>query len=154
MPDPLDHLQRIATELAPSSMLLVMPAAHPLAGRFADRPGCLRCDAAALLDGEYALPRQRLALLADTLEHLPPSQGEALLALLRDRLAETLYCLADPAQWPAARMLALGLHPVGTYPGANGAALYHFDLYDYKRTPDWLNPRHWANPGLWDKHRW
>ncbi|MGC8698509.1 MAG: DUF6231 family protein, partial [Halothiobacillus sp.] len=29
-----------------------------------------------------------------------------------------------------------------------------FDMGSYKATPDWLNARHWANPQLWDKHRW
>jgi hypothetical protein len=29
-----------------------------------------------------------------------------------------------------------------------------FDMGCYKATPDWLNARHWANPQLWDKHRW
>lgn len=29
-----------------------------------------------------------------------------------------------------------------------------FDLGCYKAIPDWLNARHWANPQLWDKHRW
>jgi len=31
---------------------------------------------------------------------------------------------------------------------------YCFDIDHYKTTPDWLNPRHWANPELWDKYRW
>ncbi|HQS02009.1 MAG: hypothetical protein B7Y58_02165 [Halothiobacillus sp. 35-54-62] len=29
-----------------------------------------------------------------------------------------------------------------------------FDVGSYKAPPDWLNARHWANPQLWDKHRW
>ncbi|WP_322520450.1 DUF6231 family protein [Guyparkeria halophila] len=32
--------------------------------------------------------------------------------------------------------------------------IYLFDIETYKRTPDWLNARHWANPELWDKYRW
>lgn len=154
MPEPLQDLQRIAAELAPCSMLLVAPPSHLLAGPLAGLGDLCHLDAPALLDRPDDLPRQRLGLVTDTLEHLSATQGEALLALLRDRLAETLYCLAEPEQWPPARMLALGLRPLGTYPQGSGVALYHFDLYDYKRTPDWLNPRHWANPERWDKHRW
>lgn len=155
MPDPLLDLQRIATELAPCSTLLVAPSGHTLAATLADQSSVLRVDATDLLDGEaHDMPRRRLALVADTLEHLPANRGEILIALLRDRLAETLYCLAVADRWPAARMLALGLRPLSVYPRAGGMALYHFDLYDYKRTPDWLNPRHWANPEMWDKHRW
>ena len=33
-------------------------------------------------------------------------------------------------------------------------AVYQFDIETYKDTPDWLNPRNWANPELWDKYRW
>lgn len=33
-------------------------------------------------------------------------------------------------------------------------AYYLFDLKHYKPVPDWLNPRFWANPQLWDQHRW
>jgi hypothetical protein len=155
MPDSLQDLQRIAVELAPCSTLLVAPPEHPLTERLAGLSEFRRIDARGLLAEPDELPRQRLGLVAGALEHLPASEGEALLALLRDRLAETLYCLAEPAQWPAARMLALGLRPLGTYPQVGGGmALYHFDFYDYKRTPDWLNPRHWSNPELWDKHRW
>lgn len=32
--------------------------------------------------------------------------------------------------------------------------VFLFDLYDYKRTPDWLNAKYWANPELFDKYRW
>lgn len=32
--------------------------------------------------------------------------------------------------------------------------VYLFDIETYKRTPDWLNARHWANPELWGKYRW
>ncbi|WP_290652932.1 DUF6231 family protein [Aquisalimonas sp.] len=32
--------------------------------------------------------------------------------------------------------------------------LYGFDVGTYKTTPDWLNPRYWANPELWGKYRW
>jgi hypothetical protein len=152
---PLLDLQRIATNFAPHSILLVTPPDHPLAASLADRPEVLRVDATNLLEGKTDMPpRRRLALVADTLEHLSASRGETLIALLRDRLAETLYCLADPEQWPAPRMLALGLQPFDVYPRDGGAALYHFDLYDYKRTPDWLNPCNWANPEQWNKHRW
>jgi len=33
-------------------------------------------------------------------------------------------------------------------------SLWQFNLYDYKRLPNWLNNKYWANPENWDKHRW
>lgn len=155
MPDPLQDLCRIAAELAPRDTLLVAPAGHPLTEALGETGPFEQLDASELLLQPDAPARRRLVLVAGALEHLPAQRGEQLLALLRDRVAETLYCLADAGQWPAHRMLALGLRPLGTYPrGSRGTALYHFDLFDYKRTPDWLTPRHWANPELWDRYRW
>ncbi|MEC9444900.1 MAG: DUF6231 family protein, partial [Pseudomonadota bacterium] len=34
------------------------------------------------------------------------------------------------------------------------AALWQFNLYDYKQLPNWLNADYWANPENWGKHRW
>lgn len=31
---------------------------------------------------------------------------------------------------------------------------YLYDIHNYKDTPDWLSPAHWANPDQWDKKRW
>ena len=153
-PAPLHDLARIALELAPCPTLLVAPASHPLRERLAGRTELTHLSAEALPAEASRLPRQRLALVVDTLEHLPAARAQSLIAVLRDRLSETLYCLAEPAAWPPERMLALGLRPLGHYPQPGAPGLYHFDLYDYKRTPDWLNARNWANPEQWNKHRW
>lgn len=32
--------------------------------------------------------------------------------------------------------------------------LCSFDIANYKHTPDWLNSKYWANPELWNQHRW
>ena len=34
------------------------------------------------------------------------------------------------------------------------ATLWQFNLYDYKKLPNWLNADYWANPENWGKHRW
>jgi len=39
-------------------------------------------------------------------------------------------------------------------PAASSLTLWQFNLYDYKRLPNWLNSKYWANPENWDKHRW
>lgn len=51
-----------------------------------------------------------------------------------------------------AQLEALGFLLQGVRAASRWSLL--FDLSDYKATPDWLNARHWANPQLWDKHRW
>ena len=44
----------------------------------------------------------------------------------------------------------------GVIRAANSEAnrLFGYDVGTYKTTPDWLNADHWANPELWNKHRW
>ncbi|AOV18026.1 hypothetical protein BJI67_14000 [Acidihalobacter aeolianus] len=151
MTDPLDDLERLALSAPSGATLLIAPAGHPLAERLQVHDGSTAQTAQSLLSNP---PQRRyaLALLADGLDDLSSDDGRRLIAGLRDLYAETLYCLASSERWPTPSMLALGLRPLASYPSS--LALYHFDLYDYKRTPDWLNSRHWANPERWDKARW
>jgi hypothetical protein len=106
------------------------------------------------------LTRHDFAYVANTLELLEPAAGRALIAGLRDLVARRLYVLvaldeANEGGWDEATLLALGLTATARYAGdAQPLALYRFDLYDYKPTPDWLNPRFWANPEMWDRYRW
>ncbi len=110
--------------------------------------------------GLAALPRQSLAVLVDPLAALPRREAEALLAALRDLHAEALLLLtplqaAEGEGWTAADLLALGLRQVAaTRHGGRDWRLCHFNLYDYKVTPDWFNPRFWAHPERWDKDWW
>lgn len=104
-----------------------------------------------------------LALVADTLEYLPKEQALRVLALLRDVYAKVLYVVAPLgdkrpgliSRWEHTEFIAHGLRLVKSYEVADKPLnLYHYDIYDYKTTPDWLSSRHWANPELWDKYRW
>lgn len=36
----------------------------------------------------------------------------------------------------------------------NPITLWQFNLYDYKKLPNWLNSDYWANPQNWNKNRW
>lgn len=154
MHDPIADLEKLALAQPADSLLLVAPADHRLSKRLQAAGGAEPSDAHSLLAG---MPdkRYKLALIAEYLDRLPKKAGQRLIASLRDLHAESLYCLTDPMVWSVAEMLALGLEPVHLYPLTTGQLmLYRFDLYDYKRTPDWLNARHWANPERWEKARW
>jgi len=103
----------------------------------------------------------RLAVVVGVLERMDPQQGAALLASLRDLRARRVLVAVpgDGAQaghpWTLEEMLAHGLERLGEAAcGGRALAVYGFDIDRYKRTPDWLNPRHWANPENWDKYRW
>lgn len=130
-----------------------------LTGYAARCQGCRmdRLEGGAIAAGLARLPRYDLALVAGVLEKVPARSGAGLLAHLRDLHARRLLVLVHEgtASWDDAVLRGYGLRALGSWPEAGGARrLYEFDLYDYKATPDWLNPRHWAHPDLWDKFRW
>jgi len=82
--------------------------------------------------------------------------SEQLIAALRDRYCAKLAVLVN-IKGPLTRqdLLAFGLQPLAIPADDQGdIAIYQFDLYDYKRTPDWLNSQHWANPNRWEQDRW
>lgn len=84
------------------------------------------------------------------------NQLDAVIAHLRDFLSLELYVLhpGDPVE-QTRRMGALGLRCLEIL-DVDGQpwGLNHFSLKTYKKTPNWLNSRFWANPQLWNKSRW
>ncbi|PWG63943.1 hypothetical protein DEM34_07040 [Spiribacter halobius] len=103
------------------------------------------CPAAslAIVDGEAAVP---------------PADVTPLLGRLRDVYAGQVLVIgpASPREaWSRHTLIGLGFRGFGaTLDGNHRRPWYQFDIVDYKVTPDWLSPRHWAHPELWDKFRW
>lgn len=145
----------ILAAVRPESLLgLGEGAARAFAPYRDERPEAAVC----LLRDDYAggldrlARRFELACAAGVLECLPKREAVALLARLRDQIARRLYVLVPlNSDWPQTELLALGLSRVQAY---RNYALYRFDLYDYKTTPDWFNPKYWAHPERWDRERW
>ncbi len=99
------------------------------------------------------LGRQDLVLVGG-LEALPRKDGEILLSRLRDVYARRVLArVVLGGTWRHNDMTAFGFTRLAEMDPADGV-LYGFDVASYKTTPDWLNPRYWANPELWDKYRW
>ncbi|MEM7208488.1 MAG: DUF6231 family protein [Pseudomonadota bacterium] len=100
------------------------------------------------------------AFLVGALEEMEKPDGKALVARLRD--VDARYtCVAVPLSnidsngWSAADMLALGFKRVSNHGHhEQQAVIFDFSLHNYKATPRWLNKDNWANPEMWDKHRW
>ena len=100
-------------------------------------------------------------LLYQAFESVPRANALPILAQLRDRRCKLIHiglehshASNETAILPQ-DLAALGFTCIHQYPFKNHAFhLFRFSLYNYKRTPDWLNSRFWANPERWDKTRW
>ncbi len=101
--------------------------------------------------------RYDFALLAPAGGQLERREGTALIARLRDLQAARLAVIVHlgPDGWQEAELRALGLSvDARDGKGPDALALCTYDVATYKRTPEWLNPRHWAHPERWNKARW
>lgn len=160
----MESLERDYTEVADKLLAAIRPASFLCIGSGCDRlvrsaavPGdtvVLAPDEA--LVGLDALGRFDFAFVFDTLERLPKRAGRELLARLRDLHGGRFAVALDPGEsgadepWSETELLAMGL----VRARHDGLDLYLFDIRTYKHTPDWLNPRFWANPERWDKDWW
>ena len=91
-----------------------------------------------------------IAILVETAAWSEALAG--LLAALRDRANRRVVVHMGEARIGGA--IDQQLVSLGYKRQAPDEALYLFDIETYKDTPDWLSPRNWANPELWDKFRW
>lgn len=103
----------------------------------------------------------RLALVVDAPTALSRASTQQLLGGLRNYAASAIVAAFSSAaarrrgSWATSDFLGLGFRRLRPACAIESAYwLYRYDIYDYKLTPDWLNSRHWANPGAWDKRRW
>ncbi len=87
---------------------------------------------------------------------IDPKHLDAAIARLRDLLIREVFVLHPGNVTEQARQMgALGLRCLTVIHAQQQSwGLNHFSPKSYKPTPDWLNSRHWANPQLWNKHRW
>jgi len=150
----------------PRSALVIDPLpGHALSSYAAGHP---ECRVTRLGDGDplarlAALGRFDVALVANTLEHMDKAGAGRLIARLRDLNTRCLFAVVPigprwrdtTSAWEPADLIAFGMTRIGDRRCERGPLqLYKFDIADYKKNPDWLNPDHWANPELWDKYRW
>ncbi len=123
-------------------------------------------------DGNYpdnCHPLTANAVLKDQIEHryelmyidhscglLSESNLLQVIAKCRDLLAKKVL-VECPTDFPLQEsdLLSLGFYRCAMTDSETGATVFYiFDIKHYKPTPDWLNPKFWANPQMWDKFRW
>lgn len=166
MVTPAEALTEWVSRQQPRSLLILgaedHPLAAPLAERFSDTATTRLAPAADCLAGLGDAVFD-VAVVLEALETLPGAKAGIVLGRLRDVHARRLMVMIRIGErwpglvshWQRNDLFAYGLFNYDRFETEGGPVhLYRFDLYDYKKVPDWLNARHWANPELWDKHRW
>ena len=159
-------LLSIVREQKPASLLAVTPEANQLfAEGFAPEQPIhfTQVEGSEIIRGIDGASRYELGFVGNTLEHLDKTSARIVVSRLRDLYCRILY-LALPmgtrwpkthSHWEHAEMIALGLRLISRYRVKQEPLhLYVFDIHNYRKTPDWLNSRHWANPEMWEKARW
>ncbi len=96
--------------------------------------------------------------LVDAAASIPPQDVPVVLARLRDLSARHVLIATfanAEGPWSRRELVGFGFVHLGDCTLNNAAVnLFEFDISTYKTTPDWLNPRNWANPELWERYRW
>ena len=107
--------------------------------------------------------RYDVGIVADAVEYLDKDQSGQLIASLRD-LHTTRFVMVVrmgdkwdrlKSVWQTVDLLGYGMKLVNRYSFDDKPIhVYKYDISTYKKTPEWLNSKNWANPQLWDKFRW
>ena len=107
--------------------------------------------------------RYDVGIVTDTLEFLDKDLSGQLIARLRD-IHTTRFLIVVrmgdgweqlKSVWQTVDLLSFGMKLVNRYEfDGKPIHIYKYDISTYKRTPEWLNSKNWANPQLWNKFRW
>lgn len=141
-----EELQKLIETLQPATVLAITDRALSLSGD-------ISTTSISGITQLEELKRHRLAYVSDFPKTITTEEGHQILAALRDLKADIVYALLsdDDSRWVMSELRALGFRHIKAYTDESPSkTLYYFDIYDYKLTPDWLNPRFWANPDRWD----
>jgi hypothetical protein len=163
-------IETLLNESLPESILAIGPNTGKLVADYVEQKRFLKrpCEVSTIEDGDLlaqleALCRFDIGIVMDMLQHMDKSRGCQLIARLRD-LHTPRFCVVVPmgadwqgheSHWEPADLLGLGMSRVNVHQHDDKPVhVYKYDIATYKKTPDWLNAKDWANPELWDKYRW
>lgn len=157
-----DHhpiLQQLLATLHPHELLVIDPSTEPLPALTPSRQGG-RVTYLSIADDDAPTPDARFdfAIVANSLEHLDKQAAGRLIARLRDLHTQRFVVLVPlgeewgghASHWTENDLLAYGMTLMARFEQhGRPLALFHYNLADYKTTPDWLNSRYWAHPERW-----
>ena len=155
-----NDIAQILTGLQPRSILNIYNKATDLFTEYAKTNS--ECKITSVQRNEYSSELTRkaglhdLVILAEPLSCHSKTEAGNVLSRLRDIYSRHLLLLTSIGdahdEWQHKELLAYGLNELNHY--NDGTYLFEYNILNYKQTPDWLNSNDWANPKLWNKHRW
>ena len=160
------ELRSLIQQFQPQQILSIGPAGQELfAAYLAGCETCAlqECREAPSLQQLDQYGRYDLVFVSHTLEYLPKTEAEQLIARLRDLHSERLIIVLPlgedwpnhASHWQQTDMLGLGFSQVAEFQHHDQLVhIYAFDIASYKTTPEWLNNKYWANPEMFDKYWW
>ena len=161
-----DDVATLLEQLRPRSILLLdSPASRICSPYLQTQPEC-RLDQLSNEDAVAQLQtrgRYDFCFVANVLERMEKTAAGQVLARLRDVHAARLFVVVPIGEgwphrastWEITDFIAYGMRLLHSYEqDGRRLQMHEFDIGDYKRTPDWLNAKHWAHPERWDKERW
>jgi Family of unknown function (DUF6231) len=161
-----DDVTRLLEQIAPRSVLLWDLTASRICSPYLQKEPDCKLDRLTNNDVMKQLQtrgRYDFCFVANVLERTEKTVAGQVLARLRDLHAVRLFVVAPVGEewsglesaWEMADFIAYGMRLLHSYEqDGKPMQMYKFDMADYKRTPDWLNAKHWAHPERWDKERW
>ncbi len=116
-----------------------------------------RIPATTEINDATLMQRYDLAIIGEILEGSDKLHAEQLIGRLRDLCSPRIILVAklSDSEWFENELLGFGLSRYAHYEiNDDHYILYQYNINSYKRTPDWFNPKSWANPELWNKFWW
>ena len=162
-------IETLIDECRPSSILCVGEGAHRFVETYVAQREVMQRPCAVTKMSETALhdlkqsQRYDVGIIVNTLEYLEKDDSNQLVARLRDLHTTRFVVLVRvggdwedlKSEWQVSDFLSFGMKLVNRYQiDGKPMHIYTYDISTYKKTPEWLNPKDWANPELWDKFRW
>ena len=151
--------------VCPENILIIGDSTHSIADNYQQQCDLIqkKCHITKLkntieINDTSLLRRYDLAIISNCIESNNKAHTEQLIGRLRDLCTPKIILLGNLSQssWKENDLLGFGLNKFSTNIDNkdNHYVLYQYNIDSYKRTPDWFNPKHWANPQLWNKFWW
>ena len=163
-------IETLINECQPSSILVIGEKGQEYIGDYVTQKKVINqeCSVTSLsvdsaLSQLKSHERYDVGIVTDTVEYMDKDRSGQLIARLRD-IHTTRFLIVIrmgdkweqlKSIWQTVDLLGFGMKLVNRYEVDDKPIhVYKYDISSYKKTPEWLNSKDWANPQLWNKFRW